>query len=100
MGVLPQPSRESADAIREAQAETPRLVVPRGRTQRGRVTVHGQITELLKWDFPQDRAVEARPSFQQRSFATAAWFGQTTLNYFPNCQFLQYRCALRPAGSH
>jgi len=53
MRFLPQLPRWDGDAVREAQAKTPRLGFPRGRTQRGRVTVHGQITELLNWDFLQ-----------------------------------------------
>jgi hypothetical protein len=36
-----------------AQAKTPRLRFPRGRTQRGGVTIHGQITELLIWGYVQ-----------------------------------------------
>ena len=50
MRFLPQLPRGAGDTVREAQAKSPRLGFPRGRTQRGRVTIHGQITELLNWD--------------------------------------------------
>jgi hypothetical protein len=36
----------AGDVAGNAQAETPRLHFPEGRTQRGGVTIHGQITEL------------------------------------------------------
>ena len=93
-GVLPKPLWRAASAREAAQARTPRLSFPRGRTQRGKATVHG-LSPNCEIGIVVDRSAAGRPLFRRQPFEVAVWLRHTTHHYPRRRKILQIPMRLR-----